>query len=278
MNIGIRLHDTAPAPLSARAAAAAAQGFACAHIALYKLLEPAPAPEAFSQALANRLLQELAPLTPAILGCYLNLAHPDEAIYRETLAQYLAHLRLCRWLSCGMVGTETGNPNAEYRFDPTASHTEEALSLFIRRLAPVVEEAERLHTVIAIEPVLTHIVHSPSAARRVLDAFQSSFLKIILDPVNLLGPENVERRAAIVAEALETLGPDIAAVHLKDFVVENGTLRTVPSGQGEMDDTPVLRFVARAGREIPVLLDNTSPANAAQARAHIASLAACVST
>jgi sugar phosphate isomerase/epimerase len=273
MNIGIRLHDTAPGTLTERAAAAAAQGFTCAHVALYKLLSSAPEAEAFSPALAKALKCDLQPLNIAILGCYLNLAHPDEEIYQKTLEQYRAHLRMSAWIGGCVVGTETGNPNAAYRYDPAKSHTPEALALFIRRLRPVVAEAERLQTTVAIEPVYTHIVHDPQTARRVLDALASPSLKIILDPVNLLHPDNLARRDELLREAVELLGPDIAAVHLKDYVREGGELRTVPSGQGETDDLPVLRYVVAHKPDIPVLLENTSPQNAAEARAHVEALA-----
>ena len=39
MNIGIRLHDTAPGTLKERLAFARKQGFSCAHVALSKVLE-----------------------------------------------------------------------------------------------------------------------------------------------------------------------------------------------------------------------------------------------
>ncbi|HPF87913.1 MAG TPA: sugar phosphate isomerase/epimerase family protein [Candidatus Limiplasma sp.] len=269
MNIGIRLHDTIAGTLPRRAAAAAAQGFTCAHVALYKVLDTPPAPADFSPALAATLVRETDPLQIAILGCYLNLAHPDEAEYKQTLAQYLAYLRLSAWVGRCIVGTETGNPNAEYRYDPAFSHTDEALALFIRRLEPVVKEAEALGTTIAIEPVYTHIVHTPQRARYVLDTFASPSLKIILDPVNLLHPDNLDRRDDVIASAIDLLGPDIAAIHLKDYVLENGQMLTVPSGQGVMDDRPVLAYAAHHMPDVPMTLENTAPDNAAAARAHI---------
>ena len=39
MNIGIRLHDTAPGTLKERLAFAKEQGFSCAHVALSKVLD-----------------------------------------------------------------------------------------------------------------------------------------------------------------------------------------------------------------------------------------------
>jgi len=39
MNIGIRLHDTAPGTLEQRLGFAKAQGFSCAHLALSKVID-----------------------------------------------------------------------------------------------------------------------------------------------------------------------------------------------------------------------------------------------
>ncbi|MDD3920329.1 MAG: TIM barrel protein [Eubacteriales bacterium] len=272
MNIGIRFHDLAAGTLAQRAAMATRQGFTCTHLALYKAMEKAPAPEDFSPALAETLRREVAPLSIAILGCYLNLANAEEEVYRETLAQYFAHLQLSAWIGDCIVGTETGNPNPEYRYDPATSHGEKALDFFIKRLEPVVREAERLHTTIAIEPVYTHIVYSPQRARKVLDALRSPNLKIILDPVNLLHPDNIDRRDEIIASAIDLLGPDIAAIHLKDYVRTETGLTAVASGLGEMDDRPLLRFVTRNMPQVPMSLENTLPENAAAACRHIAML------
>ena len=43
----------------------------------------------------------------AVLGNYLNLAHPDEAALAAIQEKYYAHIRFASLLGCGMVGTET---------------------------------------------------------------------------------------------------------------------------------------------------------------------------
>ena len=53
-------------------------------------------------------------------------------------------------LGCGMVGTETGAPNAEYKFWPEC-RSDEALSTFIKNFKPVVRCAEQYGVTIAIE-------------------------------------------------------------------------------------------------------------------------------
>lgn len=162
-----------------------------------------------------------------------------------------------------MVGTETGAPNAEYRYCPEC-RSEEALALFIRNLKPVVRCAEQFGVILAIEPVARHIVYNAKRARIVLDEVGSHNLQILFDPVNLLDLENVDHRDEVFAEAIELLGPDIAMVHFKDFVrVQEGYgLKAVGAGTGEMDFTPIMRYIKREKPFIYGTLENTTPENA----------------
>ncbi len=275
MNIGIRLHDAAPGTLRERAGFVREQGFACVHLALGKTIDPGLMdPAAATPGLAAQVKRDLGDLDLAVLGCYLNLTHPDEAAYRDTLRRYFAHIRLARWMNAGCVGTETGNPNAQYRYDPAASHTQEALELFIRRVAPVVECAERFGVTLAIEPVYTHIVYDGRAARTVLDAIRSENLKIILDPVNLLHPDNLDRRDRVLAQAIDLLGEDVVILHMKDYQRTQDGLRSMACGLGEMDYSPILRFAKARKPFIQMTLEDTTPANARNARLHLETLAA----
>lgn len=270
MSVGIRLHDTAPGTLSQRARFAREQGFSCVHLALSKVLGPElMEPTALTPGLASHVRAALAPLETAVLGCYLNLACPDEAEYERTVAKYVAHLRFASWLGGCVVGTETGNPNAAYRYDLQTSHTEEALAQFIRRLRPVVRAAEQFGVVLAIEPVYVHIVSTPERARRVLDAIGSPNLQIILDPVNLLHPDNLSRRETVLREAVRLLGEATAVLHVKDYVLEGGAIRSVAAGRGEMDYRPVFDVFAKCKPYLHMTLEDTTPQNAAEACAFV---------
>ena len=105
-----------------------------------------------------------------------------------------------------------------------------------------------------------------------MDEIHSPNLQIIFDPVNLLDISNCENRDAVIAEAIELLGEDIAMVHIKDFVVENGTLKSVAAGTGEMDYTQIMRFIKERKPYIHVTLENTVPENAVKAREYIQNL------
>ena len=272
--IGLRLHDAAPGTLAERASFAKAQGFTCCHLALSKTMgKQYMTPGVLTPGLAREVLDALQGLDTAVLGCYLNLATPDMDEYRDAVRKYTVHLRFSRWMNAGVVGTETGDPNKEYRFDPLTSHTEASLDLFIRRLAPVVEAAEKLGAIIAIEPVYRHIVSDGRRARQVLDAFHSPNLGIIFDPVNLLDDCNYGDARRIIDEAIDQLQDDILVVHMKDYILtDGGRMKAVAAGTGLMDYTAIARFVAEKKPSIQMTLEDTQPDNAEQARKFVEEL------
>lgn len=274
MQLGIRLHDIEKAPLPERLAIAREQGFVCGHLALSKVISEYPVADgALTPGYACYLKKLFAKygIDIAVLGCYLNLATPDEESLRKNQHRYLAHIRFASLLGCGVVGTETGAVNTGYSFEER-NHSDEALDIFIRNLRPVVEYAEKAGVILAIEPVYKHIVYSPARARKVLDAIASPNLQIIFDPVNLLDICNYQSRGAVLDEAMELLGDDIAVVHIKDFVVEGGALKSVAAGTGEMDYSRIIRFIKEKKPYIHVTLENTVPENALQARRYIQGL------
>lgn len=274
MQIGIRLHDVnaglAPAEqtMEARAAKAREEGFACVHLALSKVMKGIDFDEcALTEGLAMHTKRVFAQngLDIAVLGCYLNLAHPDPDRLGDIQSRYYGHLRAAALMGAGVVGTETGAPNPEYKTDAN-THTREALETFVRNLAPVVERAERWGVAVAIEPVWKHIVYDADRALAVLNAIQSPNLRIILDPVNLLYAGNAGQREKVIGDAIDKLAGHIAVVHLKDFVREGDGLRSVAAGTGEMDYTQILRFMKERKPCIHATLENTSNDSAVQAR------------
>ena len=274
MQLGIRLHDIKKAPLEERLAIAHEQGFACGHLALAKVISEYPVNDgALTPGFALYLKKLFAKneLDVAVLGCYLNLANPNEESLAKIKRRYLTNIRFASLLGAGVVGTETGAVNEEYKFEER-NHSDEALDIFIRNVRPVVEYAEKMGVILAIEPVAKHIVCNPKRARRVLDEIASPNLQIIFDPVNLLDHSNYQNREEIFAEAIDLLGEDIAMVHIKDFVVKDNELVSVAAGTGEMDYSQIIRFMKEKKPYIHATLENTVPENAVAAREYIQNL------
>lgn len=269
MNIGIRLHDTAPGSFEERLRFAKAQGFSCVHVALSKTvpgfsMTEAPkrlADPAFAERVRTAL--EETQLQCAVLGCYLSLVSPDPQKVAQTQEIYKAHLRFSTKIGAAVVGTEApAGENAVFATPYTES--EEALNCFIESLRPLVRCAEEENAVIAIEPVYRHIVSTPERMQRVLEAVPSDHLQVILDAVNLIGPSRVHEADAIIDDAIARLGDRVRVLHMKDFRLsdDGSEVLSMACGLGHMHYEHLLRF----GAELPMTLEDTRPENAEASR------------
>ena len=281
MNIGIRLHDTAPGTLAERLGFAKAQGFSCAHLALSKAID------GFSMQDAPRLLtEELAAevkgvfaqkgMACAVLGCYLNLANPDEEARKKTQEIYQAHLRFGKMIGAGVVGSETYALKTTVFSDGPAPQSEEAFQLFMKAFLPVVKWAEEYDEIMAIEPVCTHIISTPERAERMLDAVHSDHVKIILDAVNLVSNSTADKAESIIREAVSRLGDQVRVLHMKDFAVNpdkpgDEQVDFRPCGMGTMYYHDLLPLAKK--HDLPMTLENTEPENAQAAREYLEQLA-----
>jgi len=266
IQLGLRLHDALKLPIEKLLPIVKDQGYTCAHLALSKSMkEQSFSPSALTPGYANylRRLFDDNGMDIAVLGNYLNLAHPDGAVIEDSIERYYAHIRFASLLGCGMVGTETGAPNIEYKFNPEC-RTDKSLSTFIKNMKPIVRCAEQYGVTVAIEPVVRHIVWNPKRCRQVLDEIGSHNLQVLFDPVNLLELDNLERREEVFAEAIELLGDDMAMIHLKDYIrtSEGHGLKSVGAGTGEMDYTQIMKFIKKEKPFIYATLENTTPENA----------------
>jgi len=268
VQIGIRLHDLEKGTIEERLPIVQRKGFSCVHLALSKTVQEYSVKNTALTPGYAIYLQKLFVknnVDIAVLGCYLNLANPNQKKLAEIQQTYYAHIRFASQISCGVVGTETGAPNEAYVYEP-ASHGEEALQTFIEKLRPVIACAEKFGVVFAIEPVWNHIVYNSKRALEVLKAIDSPNLQIIFDPVNLLSPENYENRETIIYQAIEDLSTYIAVVHIKDFCIEHGKLISIAAGTGVMDYSQLMKFIKQEKPFIQVTLEDTVPKNAEMAR------------
>ena len=269
MEIGIRLHDTIGGPLKEKLRYVKDQGFSCVHLALSKnidgfRMEDAPrrlADPAFAEEIREAF--DSAGLRIAVLGCYLTMTNPDPEQMLRTREIYFAHLKFARMIGAEMVGTETPAP-ANAAFAAAPGDSEEGFGLFMEALKPIVRRAEKEDAVLAVEPVWSHIISTPERARRVLEEIPSEHLRIILDAVNLISPENAGRKEEIVKDAITLLGDRVSLLHMKDFRLENGKMTSMACGTGDMRYEQLLRFAKE--RKLEMTLEDTRPENAEAAR------------
>ena len=283
MNIGIRLHDTKGTTLREHLESARNQGFSCVHLALSKTIpgfRMQDAPQLLTDDMAAEVREAMQDygMQLAVLGCYLNVAHPSEEEYQKTLEIYKAHLRFAAKCGALCVGTETGAPNPEYRTEP-ACWTQEALDLFVRRFEPIVRCAEETGSTICLEPVCRHIVSTPERAAQVLERLPSEHLKVILDWCNILNPDNFHQSVDVFNKSIRLFGDRVLLLHLKDIrfdpaAADLGHL-CCACGLGELDFTAPLTFL-REHPGMPATLEDTKPDNAEAARLYLEEKASCL--
>lgn len=273
LRIGVRAHDMEKAPFEELVKNISEKGFSCTQFAIKKSIyefnveDGAMTP---GMALYMKRVFESNQVDVAVLGCYLNPANPNKEQLRKILDTYKANIRFASLLGCAMVGTETGAVNEEYKYEE-ANHSEEALEIFIENLREIVEYAEKMGVIFAIEPVVKHIVYDCRRARKVLDAIHSPNLQIILDPVNILSPDNYRNQDEILKEAFELLGDDIIAVHCKDFNYTQGDsdIKSTVAGKGMLHYDLFMKLVKEKKPYMHVLLEGTKPENMEEARAFV---------
>lgn len=261
MKLGVRAHDFGKLPVEELAARVAGQGLTCVQLAPTKGI-------AGFDSDAGRLSPGFAwhvreafrarGVQIAVLGCYINLADPDESARRFQLGRFKEYLRHAREFGCSVVGTETGSLNSDFSWH-AENHGEAAFQTVLASVRDLVREAEKFGVFVGIEGVERYTIHDPKRLKRLLDEVDSPNLQIIWDPVNLLNAKNCHDQRAIVDESWALLGDRIAIVHAKDFVFEGGQFRAVPAGQGQLDYALVLKHVKARKPWCNVLLEDTQP-------------------
>jgi len=284
LRIGIRAHDFGKLPPDELAQRIAAKGLSSVQLALNKAIAGLDLKAGdLTPGLAHHVGTSFAKynLQIAVLGCYINLSHPDTTARESLVAYFKNHLRYADAFSAAsgnIVGTETGSLNPDWSPHP-GNPTEEAYKALVPVVADLVEEAERCGSIVGIEGVAHHVLNSPKRIRRLLDDVRSSALQVIFDPVNLLGYDNYTEQDAIIHESFNLFGERIAIIHAKDFAPDpaNKKLIQLRTGAGSNGATPatglnyplLMQYLQQSKPGISILLEEASEATATQCIAYV---------
>ena len=170
-------------------------------------------------------------MTMAAISGTFNLCDPDTARLQENLNRLDVLAAACRWLDTRIITLCTGTLDMEdmWRWHPgnVRRGTWETL---IQSMREAVRIADRNEVTLAFEPEINNVVNSVSKARRLLDEIDSPWLKVVIDPANLLRPGEFHRKDEILEEAFDWLGADIVLAHAKDPTYDS-IVRPTPLGK-----------------------------------------------
>lgn len=257
MKLGIRGHDLNKMPAEQLAKIISEKGFNAVQLAIGKSFDFYTGPGSLTREISREIgdvFQEHH-VQIAVLGCYIQMIHPDPDVRRKELNRFKEHLAVANDFGCLLVGTETGNIHAEISYT-TDNFKEEPFLAVVESVKELAAEAEKQNVVIGVEAGVNHPIYSPKTMKRLLDLVDSEHVQVIFDPVNLLTPDTWLQQTDIYKEAFALFGDKIAVVHAKDVIVESGALQAVPVGKGLIDYKTVFDLMEETGRSIPVLLED----------------------
>lgn len=188
----------------------------------------------------------------SILGCYVDLSSNDPSIHKNAMASFNRHLEVANTFHASLVGTEMGayKPTLEDRH-PLKTLTKNVYG----SLEEMLETASKCGATVGLEAGTNHPFSNLSSLKKIIKDFSSPNLKIIFDPVNLLTKENALKQKEITYDFLDSLQGHIAAIHLKDFILED-KLKIVPVGHGQMDFSDIFHFIKSSAPLLPVSMEN----------------------
>ena len=200
-------------------------------------------PDSIDPALVERIRRESAVrgITIGALSGTYNMIHPDLDEREAGLRRLRVLAAACKGMETSIITLCTGTRDASdmWRWHPDNT-SESAWTDLCTVMEQALQIAEDENVTLAFEPEQVNVVYSAPRARRLLDTFRSSHLKVVIDPANLFSPDSIQRLPDILDEAFALLGPDIVIAHAKDRLPD-GTV--TPAGTGVLDYDRYLRLL-----------------------------------
>lgn len=220
----------------------------------------------FSEEYAKSIKEDLDGLSVPVLGSYINPSAPDDNDLEAEVERFKEKIRFASIIKPTVVGTETGI----YKEGETES--EEAYRRVLGTLRALAEYAKEYNVCIGVEGVHFFVINSPKKMQRLIEDIGTDNVRVIYDPMNLITPQNYKNQDDIICEMFDLLGDKIVAIHVKDFVVENGEMRMVPVGEGMLNYKLIFEKMNEKNLNIPMILEETKDDKAQAAFEYLESL------
>jgi sugar phosphate isomerase/epimerase len=197
-----------------------------------------------------------------ILGTW-NMIHPDVAERAAGLESLRAIAAAAPELGTRVVTICTGTRDRDsmWRHHPD-NDTPEAWVDLLQTLGDALEIAREHDVVLAFEPEPANVINSARKGHKLLDTMRDPYLKVTMDPANVVATDRSRDPIDVLREAFALLGGDIAIAHAKDLDAE-GTFCAV--GTGIMPWTACLRLFRETSYDGPLILHSLGEDEVGQA-------------
>jgi sugar phosphate isomerase/epimerase len=219
-------------------------------------------PDLIEPALIATIRQEMASrgiIMSAISGTF-NMIHPDLAERQAGLRRLRTLAAACQGLGTSVITLCTGTRNMQSMWHSHPDNgTEDAWRDLVVSMHKTAAIAEEYGVTMAFEPEVSNVIDSAPRARRLLDEIGSPYLKVVIDGANIFHKGELPHMTAILTEAFDLLGNDIALAHAKDLT-EDGHAGNAAAGTGLLDYDLYVRLLQESGYKGALVLHGLSEA------------------
>ena len=224
MNPGIFDTVFERSPASESYSALAAAGFSCvqAHLPIVGADPWSGEPFNLERVDALRQAADGANVRISALDGAFNMAHPDPDVREAGLRGIEQVIAAASRIGTRFVTLCTGTRERSSMWKWHAENgSDNAWQDATATIRCALELAESREITLLVEPEPANIASSAPVARQLLDEMGSPFLKIVLDPANMVLSDRSRDPETVLAEGFDLLGPDIVFAHAKDLSVDN---------------------------------------------------------
>jgi sugar phosphate isomerase/epimerase len=208
----------------------------------------------------------------ALSGTY-NMIDPDRQAREAGAAGLRRVIALAPKLGAHVVTLCTGSRDRQSMWQRHEDNdTPEAWADLLAQVEEAVVAAENHGVVLGVEPEIGNTVNSVHKARRLLDEIRSVHLKIVMDGANIFQRGQLPNMRAVLEEAFELLGSEIALAHAKDLE-RDGEAGHVAAGRGRLDYPYYLELMKKSGFDGTIILHALNPTEAKDRLAFVRSAA-----
>ncbi|HRW46606.1 MAG: sugar phosphate isomerase/epimerase [Caldilineaceae bacterium] len=217
-------------------------------------------------------------MTMAAISGTFNMINPDRRARADGLRRLGVLASICHDLGTNVITLCTGtrDPDDMWRAHPD-NQAPTARGDLAATLDRALLYAEQYDVTLAIEPEVNNVVSTADEARRLLETFNTSRLRLVLDAANLIRPIKLPYMSAILNDAFSLLGSYIVLAHAKDVSRDGAPGKTAP-GQGDLDFDSYLSKLAASGYKGPLIIhgldESQVPASIAFLREKLAAVGA----
>lgn len=184
----------------------------------------------------------------AVSGTY-NMIHPDREVRQMGLRRLDTLAAACHSMGTSIITLCTGSrdPVNMWRWHPENASSQ-AWSDLLSSMEVALRIAEKEQVTLAFEPERANVVNTAAKGHALLAAMQSSHLKVVIDPANLITPGD---KGQVLNEVFDLLGEHIVIAHAKDRGADD-TFQ--PAGEGILDYDQYVYLLKRLSFTGPLIL------------------------